>query len=76
MRRRATQTKKRLPEGQSCGVVLAALLGAVLFFLSGRSGIRIQEAVPTDEEMPYQQVALEERTLENKYYYGQLPQGR
>lgn len=67
MSRRPTK-KKRMAI-----LVVVFLAAALLFVWQEREGIR--GAILTwDEEVPYQQVSLEERSLEDKYYYGQIPE--
>ncbi len=67
MRRRPRRRKKGSLRGVVTAGILTALLGAALFLLwEGQDKIQ--------EKVPYQEIQLEEGTLENKYYYGQLPQ--
>ena len=67
MRRRPRRRKKGSLRGVVTAGILTALLGAALFLLwEGQDKIQ--------EKVPYQEIRLEEGTLENKYYYGQLPQ--
>ena len=67
MSRRPTKKKRTII------LVVVLLAAALLFVWQEREGIR--GAILTwDEEVPYQQVALEEGSLEDKYYYGQIPE--
>lgn len=73
MRRRARRRKKGCLGIALMALVLVLLLAAALFLIieDMKEGTgRFQ----TQEEVPYQKVQIEEGSLENKYYYGQIPE--
>ena len=74
MRRRPRRRKKSCFTVAGLTVLATVLLGAMLFFV-WQEGEGFFGALPAQEqEVPYQQVSLEERSLEDKYYYGQIPE--
>ena len=74
MRRRPRRRKKSCFTVAGLTVLATVLLGAVLFFV-WQEGEGFFGALPAqEEEVPYQQVSLEEGSLEDKYYYGQIPE--
>lgn len=74
MRRRPRRRKKSCFTVAGLTVLATVLLGAVLFFVwqegEGFSGALLVQ----EEEVPYQQVSLEEGSLGDKYYYRQIPE--
>ena len=75
MRRRPRRRRKSCFTVAGLKVLATVLLGAVLFFV-WQEGEGFFGALPAqEEEVPYQQVSLEEGSLGDKYYYGQIPEG-
>ena len=75
MRRRPRRRRKSCFTVAGLTVLATVLLGAVLFFV-WQEGEGFFGALPAqEEEVPYQQVSLEEGSLGDKYYYGQIPEG-
>lgn len=74
MRRRARRRKKGCLGVAFMALFLVLLLGAALFFIIGVLGEGSELFQTQEEEIPYQEVWLEEGSLDNKYYYGQIPE--
>ena len=74
MRRRARRRKKGCLGVAFMALVLVLLLGAAVFLIIGepKEGAGLFQA--REEEIPYQEVQLEEGALDQKYYYGQIPE--
>ena len=69
-----TRKRKRKKGGCLFALLLLLALGGagVFIYNSGMLGMAVRELEGTVREVPFQEVRIEEESLGQKYYYGQL----